>query len=420
MAKRTRPEPVGNMEQMFTTAPLGSLREDPENARRHPEKNMEAIKKSLVEFGQVEPLVVQASTGKVIGGNGRLRAMRELGWASAKIAVVDIDDMRARALGIALNRTAELAEWDAAALGQALHSLEGAGDTFAGLYGFDETELTRYLDAGLPAAEDVPELPDAPAVDVPRRAECGDVWTLGRHEVRCCDWREALPLYRGRGSLLLTDPPYNVAEQVAAGGLPSLRPKSYGKLAAAAWDRGFEPSPDIFELVGADAVALVFTSHDLFGRWCGLAGEAFWSVFFGVWSKTNPMPAISRRHWTSSAELAIYATRGKHVFNFPADGHALSVWEFPVDSRAPRHPTAKPVALMRHLIQTCSDARAVVVDPFLGGGSTLLAAEETGRTCLACEMAPEWVDLTIYRFEKATGLTATKQHPSTTQPGRVK
>lgn len=108
----------------FEVVPVDTLHDDPANARTHGEDNLAAIEASLREFGQVEPLVAQRGTGKVIGGNGRLLVMRRLGWATAKVTWVDLNDARAAALGIALNRTGELAGWDEAALNAALAELE--------------------------------------------------------------------------------------------------------------------------------------------------------------------------------------------------------------------------------------------------------------------------------------------------------
>lgn len=128
--------------------PIDSVYEDPANARRHPQKNLEAIKASLRHFGQVEPLVVQRSTGKVIGGNGRLTAMKELGWETIKVNYVDVDDAKAAALGIALNRTAELAEWDQ----------ESLADVLAGLDSGDQ-EINSILDE-LARQEKLPGSPE--------------------------------------------------------------------------------------------------------------------------------------------------------------------------------------------------------------------------------------------------------------------
>lgn len=119
---------------------LDKLVEDPANPRSHDRRNLDAIKGSLEQFGQVEPLVVQRSTGLVVGGNGRLAAMRELGWTKAQTVLVDLDDTQARALSVTLNRTGELAGWDSANLQSAIDSVVAAGVDMSKL-GWERTEL---------------------------------------------------------------------------------------------------------------------------------------------------------------------------------------------------------------------------------------------------------------------------------------
>jgi len=126
----------------ITKIAIETLSEDPNNVRLHNERNMESIRSSLTNFGQVEPLVVQRSTMRVIGGNGRLRAMRDLGWQEASCALIDIDDARARALGIVLNRTADLAEWDYGALARSLEELTAElPEELSESLGYDRREI---------------------------------------------------------------------------------------------------------------------------------------------------------------------------------------------------------------------------------------------------------------------------------------
>lgn len=134
---------------------LSELHADPDNARGHDQKNLKAIMGSLQKFQQVEPLVVQKSSGKVIGGNGRLEAMKALGWETANVVLVDMDDQQAKALGLALNRTAELAQWKPEKLSEILSSLVGS-DFDLGEIGFDEKDLKLYVgdDLDLSAATD--------------------------------------------------------------------------------------------------------------------------------------------------------------------------------------------------------------------------------------------------------------------------
>jgi ParB-like chromosome segregation protein Spo0J len=146
---------------------LGELHQDPANARQHGERNMEAIRGSLTRFGQAEPLVVQKRSGRVIGGNGRLQAMLELGWTECDVVEVDLDDVQATALGIALNRAGDLADWNLPALGSLLESLQ-ASDALDGV-GFSQKELDEVLSTiinagdalGEIAQDEVPAPPDA-------------------------------------------------------------------------------------------------------------------------------------------------------------------------------------------------------------------------------------------------------------------
>lgn len=149
-APRTK-DPGGGSELQIRTVPLADLREDDRNARHHGERNIAAIEQSLNEFDQVEPLVVQRGTGRVIGGNGRLVALRRLGRTHARIVEVDADDRRARALSIALNRTAELAEWDVVSLRAVIEEIE-AEDGLLGAIGFEPAELDA-LARETPAAD---------------------------------------------------------------------------------------------------------------------------------------------------------------------------------------------------------------------------------------------------------------------------
>jgi ParB-like chromosome segregation protein Spo0J len=128
------------------TVPISSLVEDPYNARVHGEENLKAIRDSLSSHGQVEPLVVQQSTMRVLGGNGRLQAMKVLGWTDAAVVLVDLPDSRARALGLALNRTAEMSEWNFATLADTLQEIDTGEFDLPALTGFDDEELKRIAE----------------------------------------------------------------------------------------------------------------------------------------------------------------------------------------------------------------------------------------------------------------------------------
>lgn len=151
-----------------TTVPLEKLTEDPRNARSHPGRNMDAIAESLSKFGQVEPLVVQRSSGVVIGGNGRLLAMHELGWSQAEVVYVDLDDARATALGLALNRTGDLAEWDYGQLSELIGEItNGDFDVDLDKLGWKPFEVEQLLaaDWNPPTVDPDYQSPDPTASD---------------------------------------------------------------------------------------------------------------------------------------------------------------------------------------------------------------------------------------------------------------
>lgn len=146
MAKKLKVQPAEEKTNS-RWVPIDDLHADTANVRLHDEKNMQAIKDSLRQFQQVEPLVIQKSTGRVIGGNGRLAAMREMGWEEVYVTELDIDDVQATALAIALNRTGELAHWDTDALQKQLASLQSSMDLET--LGFDAEELSKILSSDL-------------------------------------------------------------------------------------------------------------------------------------------------------------------------------------------------------------------------------------------------------------------------------
>src|SRR5450432_3532700 len=189
---------------------LAGLHEDPANARLHPEENLADIRASLLEFGQVEPLVVKADTNKVIGGNGRIKVMRELGWEECDVAYVDFDNMKSTALGIALNRSGERAQWDKDVLDTLLGQMTDLGEdltqSFAELLE-QEKDFGEYNN-GLTDPDSVPSAPDQATT---RR---GDIWVMGDHRLMCGDSSKPEDLDRlldGQSiHLVNTDPPYNV------------------------------------------------------------------------------------------------------------------------------------------------------------------------------------------------------------------
>ena len=238
--------------------PIDSNHLDPAHARSPPQRNLDAIRSSLARFGQAEPLVVQRPTGRVIGGNGHLVAMKALGWTECDIVELDIADTEATALGIALNRTAELAEWDDDTLAQLLQSLRADG-AIDGL-GFDAKEIDELLRyAGL----ELPSPTEDPSEQAPREqpvSQRGDLWILGSHRPLCGDStssEEVARLMAGETAVLLaTDPPYLVSIHTNTDSWGTLPPGSAAPSAPRTGSKGKERN-----LAGAPTGTLWAPSH---------------------------------------------------------------------------------------------------------------------------------------------------------------
>jgi len=225
----------------IVTVNTDDLEFDQSNARTHDAKNIKAITASLKRFGQIEPLVVRSETSVVVGGNGRLAAMREMGWKEAKCVLVDTNDQESRALALALNRTSELGAWDNAQLIETLALMPEAefdSDVLSGLGGdlaeimqlgkSDLDKLIRLAGKDKEIIED--EIPEAPKNPV---TEPGDVWKLGKHRVVCGDYADIE--YPDSFDLLVTDTPYGIGEAAGKnkGRCNVAKARDYGD---ASWD----------------------------------------------------------------------------------------------------------------------------------------------------------------------------------------
>jgi DNA modification methylase len=213
-----------------------------------------------------------------------------------------------------------------------------------------------------------------------------------------------------RVGLVFTDPPYNLASEGPLIGA-SIR-DAYDKLKESAWDKDFsflDVAGSLEAAMAPDVTVYVTTSHYLVGQILDWMKETGDYSGLCVWEKPNPMPSLSKRHWTLATELICYMTRGKHVFNFPSQGHASSVWHFAKTRSNDLHPTMKPVELVEHAVVHSSRPGGQVLDLFLGSGSTLIACEKTARRCFGMEIDPKYCDVVLSRWEAFTGQKAVRE-----------
>ncbi len=397
---------------------ISSLHPDPANARTHGEENLQAIEASLRRFGQAEPLVVHKRTGRVIGGNGRLVAMKKLGWSECDVVELDVDGLTATALSLALNRTSELASWDEPSLARLLRELRAA-DALDGV-GFDERAIDELLsdledlEAGDAELEDpgAGPLPESP---VTRR---GDLWILGDHRLLCGDSTNADDMARlmngETAALLATDPPYLVDYQ--GGNHPqswSNRPEVRDKH----WDDYVDPTSGLAFFTEWLRVALAHCRADVpvyqwhATRRQSLVEEAWKANGLLVhqtiiWAKARPV--LTRCHFMWAHEPCFYGWPEGNMPERKPEPNARTVWE--IDQQGEGHglhPTIKPIEVFRRPIGWHTRRAEVCLEPFSGSGTQLVAAEEQGRRCFAMELAPAYVDVALVRWQKASGKEAT-------------
>ena len=394
----------------ITRVPLDSLLLDPANARAHGDENLIAVADSLRRFGQAEPLVVRASDRLVIGGNGRLIAMRKLGWTECDVVLLDVSDIESAALGIALNRTAELADWDNAALGKLFEQLREE-DALSGV-GFSPTDIDELL-AQLGAVEAV-EVED-PGPDEPPTnpvSQPGDLWILGEHRLLCGDATKQSDLNKlldGQvADLVWTDPPYGVSYEgktadaltIKNDGADELRPLLEAALGNAS--RACRPGAVWYVAAPAGPQFLEFAAV--------LSSLGIWRQTL-VWVKDAFVLGHSDFHYRHEAIFYGWAP-GKH--RGPEGRTHDTVWGVDRPRRNADHPTSKPVELVTRAVELSSAPGELVLDPFLGSGTVLIAAEQTGRRCCAMELDPRYVDVAIRRWESATGKKARLEQTGTT------
>jgi len=371
---------------------IDDLELDPVNARKHDDKNLQAIAESLKQFGQRKPIVVWGRT--VIAGNGTIVAARSLGWKQIEVARIpdDWDEQRVMAYALADNRSAELAEWNEEVLSDQLKQLELA-DWDVEALGF-EAVVEPLKDV----VED--EIPDV----VEAKAKLGQVWQLGRHRVMCgssTDVSDVSKLLNGeKVELVFTDPPYRYKTMGPGGAFDKGYADLKKDIAALV---SFDPTDflQILPTVFADNMnAYVFCNTDLVPDYCLWAKQNNYNFNILTWHKKSFIPATNGHHFPDT-EYLIYISKNA-VWN---NGLQVNYGKYFVldNEKSDDHPTIKPLEIISTELQISSARGGLVLDLFGGSGSTLIACEQTDRICFMMELDPKYVDVIIARWEKLTG-----------------
>jgi len=372
----------------------------PNNARTHSAEQVSQIASSIKEFGFNNPILIDAENG-VIAGHGRLEAARQLGLESVPtIEIAHLTEAQRKAYILADNQLALNAGWNVEVLQTELEGLQDL-DFDLGLIGFDAGELAGFLDTteGLTDPDAIPEAPEPVA-------QLGDVWALGRHTLVCGDCTDTDVVSACLGDvvphLMVTDPPYGV-EYDANWRNEAIAPsnRAVGIVSNddnSDWTEAWALFPGDVAYVWHAGNKAHIVAESLMANELTIRAQI-------IWVKNNMV--IGRGDYHPKHEPCWYAVRKGKPGQYCGGRKQTTVWDIdkPMKSET-GHSTQKPVECMKRPIENNSSPGDAVYEPFVGSGTTIIAAEMTGRACYAIELNPAYVDVTIKRWEDFTGETA--------------
>jgi DNA modification methylase len=428
-------EAIASFAPQIIQLKLSELKPSPRNARTHSPKQIHQIAESIKAFGFTNPVAVN-SLNEIISGHGRCEAAKLLGMTQVPAIRLDyLDSKQARLLRIADNRLAELAGWDDEILKLELGELIEF-DAEIALTGFELGEIDVILDGSAPT-----KVKDDPADALPEFAEVavtqrGDIWLLGKHRLMCGDARDPTDYARllegEKAQAVFTDPPYNLAAS-KIGGLGKIQHREFAMAVGEMSQEGFTAFlREVFGQIAANVQngGLIYSCIDAPHLYEMLtAGNAVFDELKGIitWAKTN---AGMGSFYRSQTEFVTFWKVGKapHINNVELGKHGryrTTLWSYAGVNgfrkgrmeELSSHPTVKPCAMVMEAIKDCSKPGGIVLDPFMGSGTTLIAAAKTKRRGYGLELDPLYVDGAIRRWESLfkeeachaeTGLTFTE------------
>mgnify|MGYP000897338362 CR=1 FL=1 len=381
------------------------------NARTHSEDQVAQIAASIAEFGFTNPILA-GSDGVIVAGHGRLAAAQKLGLELVPVVVLDhLTPIQRRALVIADNRIAENAGWDWDVLRVELDALQLEGFDLD-ITGFDADALADLIAGDEPDFDDQTDEDAVPEVTETPISRPGDVWIMGQHRLLCGDATVAESydrLMQGNAAdMVFTDPPYNVNYANSA------KDKMRGKDRAILNDNlgaGFYDfllaalTPTVAHCRGAIYVAMSSSELDALQSAFRAAG-GHWSTFI-IWAKNTF--TLGRADYQRQYEPILYGWPEGAQRHWCGDRDQGDVWSIKKPQKNDLHPTMKPVELVERAIRNSSRPGNVVLDPFGGSGTTLIAAEKSGRIARLIELDPKYVDVIVRRWEEFTGKQAIRE-----------
>ena len=384
-------------------AEISNIKPYENNPRKLSEQAIEKVAMSLKEYGFRQPIVVDKDM-VIVAGHTRFRASKKLGLKQVPISVIDnLSEEQINAYRIADNRTAEESEWDNELLKMEIKDLE-AKDFKLDLLGFNDEQLNNILfeeKQGLTDEDEVPEAPEEPI------SKLGDIWKLGKHKLICGDSTKLETYEKLCGEtkvdLYLTDPPYNVSyEGKTKDKLTIQNDKQTDDEFIQFLSQAFVSADSVLKMGGSfyiwhsDSEGLNFRLACI---------EAKWKLRQTlIWSKNSMVMGRQDYHWQH--EPCLYGWKEGSSHSWYSDRKQTTIIKYDRPTKSKLHPTMKPVGLMEYLVKNSSKQEDIILDSFLGSGSTLIACEKQSRICYGVELDPKYCDVIVKRWENFTGKKA--------------
>ena len=358
----------------------------------------EKLKRSIEQFGYVEPVIWNQTTGRVVGGHQRLKVLMDMGMTEVDCVVVEMDEDKEKALNIALNKIS--GDWDKDKLALLIADLQGA-DFDVSLTGFEPAEIDDLFKDTLKDGVKDDDFDVGAELAQPTMTKPGDIWTLGRHRLICGDSTKAetydLLMGSTKANLVITDPPYNVNYEGSAGKI-----KNDNMADEAFYNFLLDAYTQMHSAMADDASIYVFhadTEGLNFRR--AFADAGFYLSGCCIWKKQSLVLGRSPYQWQHEPCLYGWKKNGKHQWY--TGRKETTIWEFDKPKKNGDHPTMKPIPLLAYPIMNSSMSNSVVLDPFGGSGSTLIACEQTDRICYTVELDEKFCDVIVKRYIEQVG-----------------
>lgn len=358
----------------------------------------EKLKRSIEQFGYVEPVIWNKTTGRVVGGHQRLKVLIDMGITEVECVVVEMDESKEKALNVALNKIS--GDWDKDKLALLIADLQGE-DFDVSLTGFEPAEIdTLFKDTIKDGIKD-DDFDVEAELKNPTITKPGDVWTLGRHRLVCGDSTKAETfetlMGNTKANLVITDPPYNVNYEGSAGKIKNdnMANDAFYNFLLAAYTQMHSAMADDASIYvfHADTEGLNFRK--------AFADAGFYLSGCCIWKKQSLVLGRSPYQWQHEPCLYGWKKNGKHQWY--TGRKETTIWEFDKPKKNGDHPTMKPIPLLAYPIMNSSMSNAVVLDPFGGSGSTLITCEQTDRICYTVELDEKFCDVIVKRYIEQVG-----------------